>query len=122
MRIFVGLAIADSMFPAECSVRRRPCPPPLAMKLLGAPTEPDDDSEVVNACNRSHTATLAALKERYGIDLTVGLAETPPRVSLGAGDLFIVLSVRGLPRLTDRREYTPAEIAGASFDFGLWEV
>ena len=43
-------------------------------------------------------------------------------VALAAGDVLLVLSVTGLPRLTDRHEYTEAEITGASFRFGLWTV
>jgi hypothetical protein len=35
---------------------------------------------------------------------------------------MIVMSVRGLPRLTDNRHYTPEEIAGATFVFAKWTV
>ena len=121
MKIYVGLAIADSMFPESCQVERRVCPPPLVMKLLG-PTEEGDTSEVINCCNVSHQATLQALKERYGIDLSSTIPPSPPKVSLQSGDVLLVLSVRGLARLTDRREYTSEEIALAHFSFGMWTV
>ncbi len=121
MIVYVGLAIADSMFPECCLVERSPCPLGLAMKLLKPPTE-EAPEPVVNACNRSHAVSLAALKSRHGIDLTADLADTPPRVALQPGDVFLVLSVRGLPRLTDRHEYTAAEIDGATFAFGMWKV
>lgn len=121
MTVYVGLAISDSMFPEECSVSRRPCPPPLAMKLLQEPTQ-DAPEPVVNCCNVSHTATLLALKERFGIDLLSSIPSVPPKVMLQSGDVLLVLSVRGLPRMVDRHEYTKEEIQQATFQFGLWEV
>lgn len=121
MKIYIGLAVADSMFPESCLVERRPAPLPLVMKLLG-PNEPGDDSEVVNCCNPSHAASLSALKERFGIDLGATIPTFPPKVSLQSGDVLLVMSVRGLPRLTDRHEYTVSEIAGAQFAFGMWTV
>jgi hypothetical protein len=122
VKIYIGLAVADSMFPETCHVDRRPCPLPLAMKLLRPPTEEGDTSEVINCCNSSHAATLTALKVRYDIDLAPTIPATPPKVALVSGDVLVVLSVRGLPRLTDRHEYTPAEIEAATFSFGLWTV
>jgi hypothetical protein len=121
MTVYVGFAIADSMFPDSCQLQRTPCPLSLAMKLLQAPTA-EAPEPVVNACNKSHAATLQAFSARYGIDLTTTLSETPPRVALQSGDVFLCLSVRGLPRLTDRHEYTPTEIETATFSFGLWKV
>lgn len=121
MKIYVGLAIADSMFPEQCQVERRPCPPPLLLKLLSPPEE-GDDSILVNCCNPSHVSTLQALKARYDVDLIATIPPTPPRVSAQIGDLVLVLSVRGLPRLTDRHEYTEAEVSSATFSFGMWNV
>lgn len=39
-----------------------------------------------------------------------------------AGDSVIVMGVRGLPRLTDRHEYTEAEIAAATFEFSEYAL
>lgn len=70
----------------------------------------------VEVCfNPSHQATISALGEKHGI--SVEIPERPPRISLESGDSIIVLQVRGLPRLTDRHEYTPEEIAAATFSF-----
>ena len=121
MTVYVGLAVADSMFPETCSVERRPCPLPLVMKLLQPPTK-EAPEPVVNCCNPSHAASLAALKTRYGIDLTSTIPSTPPKVALKSGDMMVVLADRGLPRLTDRHEYTEAEVDAATFVFGLWTV
>ncbi|MBU3924918.1 hypothetical protein KJ854_03200 [Patescibacteria group bacterium] len=35
---------------------------------------------------------------------------------------MIVMSVRGLPRLTDRHEYTEEEVAKATFAFSVYNV
>jgi len=71
--------------------------------------------EMALCLNPSHTATIAAARERF--DLPIEIPERPARVSLDSGDSVVVMQVRGLPRLTDRREYTDKEIAEASFSF-----
>jgi hypothetical protein len=121
MVVYVGLAIADSMFPESCELERSPCNPALAMKLLAPPTD-EAPKIVVNCCNKSHFLTLDALKKRFGIDLLFDLQDVPRVVLLSPGDVFIVLSVRGLPRLTDRHQYTEDEIHKAEFSFGMWKV
>jgi hypothetical protein len=60
------------------------------------------------------------MRARFG--LHVGVPETPPRVELSIGDAVIVMGVRGLPRLTDRHEYTDEEIAQATFIFSMYTV
>lgn len=42
--------------------------------------------------------------------------------SMFQGDCEIVMGVRGLPRLTDRHEYTDEEIAEATFSFSIYTV
>lgn len=70
----------------------------------------------VEVCfNPSHQSTIDALREKHGIEVVI--PEVPPRVSLQSGDSIIVLQVRGLPRLTDRHEYTAEEIESATFSF-----
>jgi len=112
--IYVGLAIADSMFPEECTVDRLSETPEIVQALV--------KSQFVNLCNPSHKATLTALRRRHGIDLYETLPERPPVVKLQPDDYVIVISVRGLPRLTDRHEYTDEEVAQATFSFGSWYV
>lgn len=111
MTTFFGFAVSDSMFSGACTVTRKPLEIEEARPLIEVAT---------SALNPSHTATITAMRERFEIDVTI--PETPPRVSLSAGDRLVVMQVRGLPRLTDRHEYTSEEIQGADFTFALWEI
>jgi hypothetical protein len=74
----------------------------------------------VPCVNSSHTATIEAMTERFGIQFDI--PKTPPIVNLQPGDVLVVMGVRGLPRLTDRHHYTAEEIAGASFKFSKYSV
>lgn len=74
-----------------------------------------------NCCNGSHVATLDAL-ESLGFPAKIGLQERPPFASLAKGDSLLLMQVSGLPRLTDRHQYTAEEVANAKFTFQLWEV
>ncbi len=108
MKKYFGFAIADSMFPAFCRIEKRQLTPELAKHGI----------EHATPClNPSH---IAAMRERFGLD--VAIPEKAPIVSLQPGDSVIVMSVRGLPRLEGRHEYTPEEIAAASFAFSEYEV
>jgi hypothetical protein len=60
------------------------------------------------------------MRSKFGIDVAIPAA--PPRVSLSSGDSVIVMGVRGLPRLTDRHEYTNEEVAKANFVFSEYTV
>ena len=111
---FFGFAIADSMFPANCTVTRTPLTLPDFVSVLSA--------GVASCCNGSHDATVAALNSILPEGVTVDIPSLPPVVKLEHGDTMIVMSVRGLPRLTDTRHYTPDEIAGATFVFAKWTV
>ena len=111
-KTYFGFAIADSMFNGNCTITRR---------ILSLDEVKERIKEGVISClNPSHKATIQAMKNRFGIE--VEIPETPPRVTLNSGDSVIVLGVRGLPRLTDRHEYTEEEIANASFSFAEYTV
>lgn len=111
--IFFGFALADSMFVGDCDIKRTSIQPEEVKKMA--------DEGVLTPClNPSHAATIAAAKERFGI--AVEIPETPPKVALESGDSVIVMGVRGLPRLTDRHEYTEEEIASATFSFSRYTV
>lgn len=112
MNTFFGFAIADSMFPAECRIEKRALTPAMAKMAI--------ENGAIPCLNPSHMATITAMRERFGIDVVI--PGKPPVVALQPGDSVIVMAVRGLPRLTDRHEYTPDEIAGASFAFSCYEV
>lgn len=111
---FFGFALADSMFGEYEGL--------IARKSLSA-----DDvraraaaGEFTPCLNPSHGATIDAMRRRYGIDIPI--PPTPPRVVLRPGDSVVVMGVRGLPRLTDRHEYSEEEIASASFTFSEYTV
>ena len=111
-KLFIAFAIADSMFTGNQNCTRREIPAKLAKHMI-------ENYDITSGCNPTHKATLDALQERF--DITVPVPETAPTLKLADGDMLLVMSVRGLPRLGgDRHEYTPEEIASASFTFALW--
>lgn len=111
-KVYFGFAIADSMFPKECGIMKKTITAEQAKALVAQGVE--------SCCNPSHTATISAAKQRYGID--VAIPEKPPQVALLPGDRMVVMSVRGLPRLTDRHEYSEEEVAKATFVFSVYTV
>jgi len=112
-KTYFGFALADSMFVGDCTITRRTIPVVEEVKVLVA-------QGVESCCNPSHSGTIDAMRSRFGID--VSIPETPPRVALNYGDSIVVMGVRGLPRLTDRHEYTEEELAQASFSFAMYTV
>ena len=112
MKRYFGFALADSMFVGNCNIARREIPVEAVQFSV--------EQGVESCLNPSHAATIAAMRERFGIE--VAIPETPPRVVLAFGDQVIVMGVRGLPRLTDRHEYTKEEIAKATFSFAMYTV
>lgn len=113
MRYF-GFAFSASMLPpGEVALRKRDLSVEQVSNLL-------DEGDVKFCLNPSHTATVEAARGRFGLKIEV--PERPPRVDLQHGDSVIVMQVTGLPRLTDRREYTPEEIGSANFGFVEIEI
>lgn len=110
---YFGFALADSMFQGDCAIRRTSLTAEQVRTLAEA-------GELTPCLNPSHAATIAAMRQRFGIDVVI--PEVPPKVSLGVGDSVLVMGVRGLPRLTDRHEYTEEEIARATFSFSEYKV
>lgn len=111
MTTFFGFALADSMFSGDCTITRR---------SLAAEEVRERAASFTPCLNPSHQATIDAMRARYGIEVLV--PETPPRVVVNPGDSVVVMGVRGLPRLTDRHEYTEEEIAAATFTFSEYSV
>ncbi|GIW60349.1 MAG: hypothetical protein KatS3mg087_1415 [Patescibacteria group bacterium] len=110
--IYFGFAVADSMFPAQCVCQRRPLTVEETKEIL-------TNEEVKFCLNPSHRPTIEVARK---MGLAIEIPESAPRVSLQPKDKVVVMSVRGLPRLEGRHEYTEEEINQASFTFGLWEV
>ncbi len=110
--IYFGFALADSMFAGNCDIRRRVITPAEAREIV--------EMGVTPCLNPSHAATIAAMRERFGIE--VAIPNCAPKVALEPGDGLIVMGVRGLPRLMDRHEYTRGEIEEATFSFSIYEV
>lgn len=108
---FFGFALADSMFQGDCNIERKVLTVDQVRAMAG---------EFTPCLNPSHKPTIDAMRSRFGIE--VDIPETPPRVSLEPGDSVVVMGVRGLPRLTDRHEYTEEEIAQAAFSFSEYIV
>lgn len=111
--VFFGFALADSMFNGDCAIVRTAISVEEVKRMA-------ENGELVPCLNPSHAATIAAMKERFGIE--VEIPETPPKVVLNLSDALIVMGVRGLPRLTDRHEYTEEEINAATFTFSKYYV
>lgn len=106
MKKFFGFALSSSMFDGNCVIKR---------EMLKIEEVKEVEKELISCLNPSHKATIDAMKEKYGIN--VPIPEVAPKVSLMIGDSLIVMGVRGLPRLTDRHEYTSDEISAATFEF-----
>ena len=112
--LYFGFAVADGMFPYNCNIHKQYVQPIMAARILKG-------AEAVTYCvNPSHAATIAAARERYALPIEV--PAKPPKISMIEGDKILVMSVQGLPRLTDRHEYTAEEIASAKFRFSVWSV
>lgn len=113
-KIYFRFALADSMFASvgECAIKRRV----LTVEMVAEKVA----RGVISCCNPSHKATVSVMRVRFG--LHVDIPDSPPRVNLARGDSVIVMGVRGLPRLTDRHEYTSEEVAQATFEFSEYTV
>jgi hypothetical protein len=112
MSTYFGFAIADGMLPETCTMHRTPLTVDQASQLI--------DQGVVPCFNPGHEATISAMRTRFGISLLAPASASS--ILLSTGDRLIVMSVRGLPRLVGRHEYTRDEISSATFSFGLYII
>lgn len=112
-KVYFGFAVADGMFSNERTELVREAISVEKVREFVA-------AGVIPALNPSHQSTIAAMRQRFGLD--VAIPERAPMVTLDQGDSLIVMSVRGLPRREGVAEYSDAEIAGATFVFSLWTV
>lgn len=112
MKTYFGFALADGMFAGDCVIERKVLTVDEAKGIIAQGVEP--------CLNPSHKATIDAMNQKFGIE--VAIPDSPPRVTLVVGESLVVMGVRGLPRLTDRHEYTEEEIEAASFVFSRYTV
>lgn len=112
-KTFFGFGMADNMFPTYCNLSRKPLTVDAARELLM-------NESVVSCLNPSHKLTIDVMENRFNV--RVAIPEKAINVKLETGDRLVVMAVSGLPRLVDRHEYTTEEIAGAKFQFALWNV
>lgn len=117
-KIFEGLAMSSTMFNGDCTIERVELTTD-EMKQINEEFQNDDN--FFSCVNKTHVATLDALRERYNIDVKLP-EEVAPKVSLQKGDALLVLSVVGLPRLVDRTQYTAEEVDNAKFSFVMYFV
>lgn len=120
--LYFGFGVSDSMFPGDCTIKRKDLKGDgeYADYILRNPSSVWCKDLVV-CLNPSHQGTIDAMANRYGI-VGVEIPPTPINVSLEIGDVMLVMSPRGLPRLIDRHEYTQKEIDAATFNFAIWEI
>lgn len=112
-KMVFGFALADSMFSGDVCIKRQVLSLDEVHQYLANPN-------LVVCLDPSHTATIYAMRSRFGID--VAIPDRPSQVQLSVGDDLIVMGVRGMQRLTDRHEYTTQEIDAASFNFAMYTV
>lgn len=119
-KVYFGFAVADSMFENVTFLERSQCTQETLPEVIEWVNHLDATGELIACLNPHHVATVDAMRKRFGID--VKIPEKAINVSLNPGDSLVVMSVRGLPRLADRREYTDEEIASAEFVFSVWHA
>lgn len=112
MTTYLGFNIEDSMFRGTCLIRREELTQAEFCRIL--------QLGVVSCLNRSHPATIRGLKVRLGVDVSV--PPTPPRIQLQPGDSILLVTLRGLPRHTERYQYTDEEVARATFIFSRYTL
>lgn len=104
MNVFFGFAFAHGMIAGRESSRL--VVTKLTAEQAAEQIEAAKAAEIlVPALNPSHTATVEAMTSRFGISMPI--PERAPMVSLSEGDQV---------------HYTNEEIAGATFEFALYEL
>jgi hypothetical protein len=100
------------MFPPTCNIRKVTLTVEQAKEVI--------KGGVVPCLNPSHKASIDVMQTRF--DISVEIPPKAPTVVVQPGERVLVMGVGGLPRLENRHEYTPEEVAGAKFSFALFTV
>src|SRR3989338_10680885 len=101
-KTYFGFGIAPSMFPLNCTIKKQTLSVEQAKETIAA--------GVVSCLNPSHKASIDVMQTRFGI--SVEIPPKAPSVVVQNGEAALVMGVSGLPRLENRHEYTPEEVAG----------
>jgi hypothetical protein len=99
------------MFEGGCTIVRKQISSDEAREIIRA--------GIISVVNPSHEATISMMRKKFGIEVTV--PPSPPKLLLRPGEKLVIMSVRGLPRLTDRHEYKSEDIDRADISFALYE-
>lgn len=112
-KLYFAFTTSDSMWPANCRLQRLALTEEGARRLITT-------FKVESACNPRHTGSIKAMRRKFGDRIPI--PERPPQVRLTFGDEIVIMSLRGLPRLEEPREYTDAEMERATFEYALYRV
>jgi hypothetical protein len=112
VKTYFSFGIAPSMFPGNCNIRKETLTVEQAREIIAG--------GVVSCLNPSHKASIDVMQTKFGISVDIPLKA--PSVVVQNGERALVMGVSGLPRLENRHEYTPEEVAGAKFNFALFTV
>jgi hypothetical protein len=122
-KIYLGLAVSASMFAHDFNIveiERLSIEEDMDYILALLRGEIFNPVEVINCFNSSHTATIEVLEE-HGFNFSeFPVPEIPPKIILSDGDRLVVFQVEGLPRLTDRHQYTKEEILSAKISIVIF--
>lgn len=120
-KVYFSFAVADSMFPNNrpAIIHR------INIDAVGTGSMKEMiesvGADLLICANPSHKPTFVALEKRFGISITP--PEKAATIALESGDVLLVASIRGLPRMDGtRHEYTDEEVDGASFNFSMYTV
>jgi len=116
-KVYFSFAIADSMFDNFSLISKYSLTIEEVHEIL---ENEHAEYDVVSCVNPSHTATISAMKQKYNIVMPI--PDKAPIVHLEKNDDIVVMSVRGLPRMEGRHEYTVEEIESAEFAFSIYHV
>jgi len=108
MKKYLGLTIANSIFPPTCVIKKEQANIDEIKNSL---------NEIIICINVAYKWVLEAFVKKFKISLTV--PQNNPQPSLTQGDTIYVLSVKGL---SEKGEYTEEEINKATFELFKYTV
>lgn len=119
MSVFFTFGVSDSMLLGSEGqmILRDQITPEEAKEIISFAQARDN---LVVGLNPSHAASISVMQKRFGIE--VKIPERAPKIQLQHGNVLVLMGISGLPRLEGRHEYTPEEVAQATFTFSTWRI